>query len=343
MRYFLDKKLYISRCSLLLSLTFLSACSSGPDLADDLIEYQRQWQKELNLRPADVLAQPRYEALTYPSRRELTIEPPDSDISIRKFFQLSHCELNRIVAEHNSILNKHQGPSENLFYDLIFITHTQKCVDGAKEPEREIYQQLIKVSEQKEKRLDQRLFNATFASTEFQKFFSPFAGIPRSSKVDSFNDALQPIPYFLTVENFLPNYAYTVTKYREERKQFDLALRDLTEQQVAGQVLMTADFSTQVLSYINSKITSIENIASKCVRADNRVIPVLDKLKILAKNIQSLYPITNGDSEEQREFTQGYWQAHWSPDHLSTITRFINALDHHKKLIIQLEKNCKNS
>ena len=151
-----------------ISIFFLAACSDTPTLEDDLKRYANTvatyTQRVLSVEDVD------QKSMEYPRPRLLVHEKQAERISFREFFQLSACELNRLVGEHNSTLNKNQGHSEVLFYNLAFITLADRCLLAVDQPESAMAKMLQRVKLDKEKDLHRLVWNATFASKEFSTF-----------------------------------------------------------------------------------------------------------------------------------------------------------------------------
>ncbi|MFT5421139.1 MAG: hypothetical protein ACI9D5_001894 [Candidatus Endobugula sp.] len=109
--------------------------------------------------------------LLYPNKSALSYSIPAVEVNVLQFFQLSACELQRLIGQRNSSLGKLMKDYHALLYEyefLILAQHCQQTLDknGA------LYAALTKAIAHKKNHLHNVRWNTTFASDEMRHLFS---------------------------------------------------------------------------------------------------------------------------------------------------------------------------
>jgi hypothetical protein len=149
------------------------------------------------------------ELITYPAKRKLYQIPEEIRTSFFDFFTLDECGLQELIAEKNSAMGNVMPDSRLLFWEHLFMIRIKKCRDRLEEetnPDSAFINKLDSIIIKKEANLPLVYWNATFASPEFQKFFS-LAGGPLPAK----ENRLEHRPIYESL-NYLSELASSIGK-----------------------------------------------------------------------------------------------------------------------------------
>ncbi len=142
-------------------LPLLLACSQQPPSED----YLRRLSRVLNVE----LPKASSARLEFPEPRQLRIEEPEYQISIREFLGLRDCKVHLAIAERNSQMGKVARSSQRLKIDLDILAHGPACLTKIENLElRNKLEAYLKV---KRKALPQRLWHALLAEPEYRQLW----------------------------------------------------------------------------------------------------------------------------------------------------------------------------
>lgn len=108
---------------LLFSCLLISGCSDSPTAIYE--QYQQRLATALQTPLVDVPPLQNLSAVSNNTSDELA---PKQQLSLLQLAQLSHCELNTLIAEHNSQLGKVATPASKLIYQIRFIQLAPSCL-----------------------------------------------------------------------------------------------------------------------------------------------------------------------------------------------------------------------
>ncbi len=351
---------------LLGGVLLLASCGQPKSIADIFLDYQQRLARvfllsdeasdELNaLQPIN------RQMLEYPSRRALLRDIPPLNISLLELLRLSQCEINRLISEHNTSLNKFQGSEEELFYDLEFIRLVDACI-ATRSADSELTQKLIYAKAHKSQGLKARVHNAIFTSPEAVYYFSVAAVLPPIAVED---DAIYAVAHSLqNISAILQSvWAYQQGEratLMPQKKAFNEALGQLALSKRAGQWLLAMQLSTQQMQQIE-KTLNAELIAKTCKKTSTgKVLLKGDKKQALEYLFRAVYI-----AQLQREFVHlkkaieinrtlaplipsaeisqalhTYWQATWAEQPSSVSEQFLTAIIDHSRFWQRLLAAC---
>jgi hypothetical protein len=113
------------------------------------------------------------ESYRFPSS-DLYVYLPQSEqaIGILEFLSLYGCRLQGLVAERNASLGKLARPSQQLIYELAFITHAPECIKALQAEGRdELVLQLANAVKEKRTRLAANIWQAIIVGDEAREFW----------------------------------------------------------------------------------------------------------------------------------------------------------------------------
>lgn len=158
----------------LLPLLILSGCSGGDSLENRFDDYEARLARVLDL---DYGPEPSPEPLPFPSRRSLQLTLQDLRIDWLEFFALSDCDLSRVVGERNSSLGKVMAPSQQWLYERELLRALAECRQKREaEGEMEAAARLADIETLKRRDYPLVIWNATWASPEYQSLLSTRGG-----------------------------------------------------------------------------------------------------------------------------------------------------------------------
>jgi Protein of unknown function (DUF3080) len=109
----------------------------------------------------------------YPSRRDLQLPLQPIAVNLLEFLRLSRCDLQRLIGARNSSLGRVMADSQKLIYHQRFISLAEICIRQLRDVENESLAAKVE-SARRVKVADTpaAVWNASFASQEFQELFS---------------------------------------------------------------------------------------------------------------------------------------------------------------------------
>lgn len=152
--------------------TLLSACGSGGDSDDRLVDYQRDLAQRLDLVPPTPASPANIGA--FPERRERLVSIPETREGMLNVFALRECHITTLVAERNSTLGRVAPASRQWRYELTLWQRLTDCLasevpDRLAEADRERLERLTRT---KTEQLPQATWNGLFGSDEWSGNFS---------------------------------------------------------------------------------------------------------------------------------------------------------------------------
>ncbi|MFT5709667.1 MAG: hypothetical protein ACI8QT_000354 [Halioglobus sp.] len=108
-----------------------------------------------------------------PPTRQLRITLPPGTFNTLDFMALHGCALQITLGKYQSALGQFASDSQRLLLDLEYLNLAPDCI-ARKQSEHNIVlaEQLLQEKKFKLQQLSSRIFNATFANTEFQQFWN---------------------------------------------------------------------------------------------------------------------------------------------------------------------------
>lgn len=303
----------------LISFIFIcTACSKKVTLERELEIYKGVFENQLNTTISTKKVN--RSELKYPERRELFLPRTTQRVSFNEFFSFADCELNRLVGEHNSLLNQHQGASEILLYDLAFIQLADECLNQRENSEENAeLQHLLKTSlSKKRENIATSLWNATIASKEFQKLFSVFDSPISSQDIQPFIKKKKDYERLITAFNQLSNKQAGHLSQSE----FDLSLGELRKEKLLGKSLLTMKTISTYLSAVNRSLREANSpICLPEGFVNNQAAPILvfSDLIQLAPLIGQIEQILRPNFVTN-EAMSSYWLKHWSRNPKDNVT-----------------------
>jgi len=332
---------------LCMTTLLLSACEPKDSIRHVFESYQKKFESitRIELSVADV----NRHTISYPKTRDLAIHIHQQTINFRQFFKLSHCQLNRLIGEHNSTLNRNQGPSEELFFDLAFIANAKLCMVNSEENQHSTSKISVeKLAETKLASLDERSWNASIASTEFSRFFSVYVHLPSRVQLT------KPAQNTSNAIKFLGDYlgdvrgkANTHRDFSADRSRFDKSLGALHKDRYAGKVLLAMKVALIYVEAINEKLSILKGNENCAVLREQA-------LKEFRRNLNNDVNIILVGAETVRSFIdrlkigqsvggktwRAYWQEHWSGPS-STYSKLTGEIEEHRQLSARLISHCR--
>ncbi len=150
----------------------LSACGSGGDSNDMLIDYQRDLAQRLDLAPPSPVSPGNIGA--FPDRRERLVTIPETREGMLNIFALRECHITTLVAERNSTLGRVAPASQLWRYELTLWQRLTDCL-ASEVPERLAEadrERLERLTATKTEQLPQAAWNGLFGSDEWAGNFS---------------------------------------------------------------------------------------------------------------------------------------------------------------------------
>jgi hypothetical protein len=154
------------------ALTLLQGCSQETFEAQ-LEDYSAKLARVL---AQDVSEPAQVEWQRLPRTRELRLTFDETSINLLEFIQLMECDLNALVADHNSSLGRQATSSQQLIYQLKFLASVQRCIPRIQSEHPELAETLSSVSLTKQQQLPGYIWQATLGGTEFRSFWQPGTG-----------------------------------------------------------------------------------------------------------------------------------------------------------------------
>lgn len=145
------------------SLLLLTACSEQSDYLDDYLTRLE------NVLDRQAHSTDMGSALTYPSARQLQLQQPVAELSIREFLSLRDCKLHSVIAHRNSQLGKVSSASQRLFSDLEILHLGPQCVILL--GKLELGSKLDLFLKQKEQNLNALIWQALLGQSENASFW----------------------------------------------------------------------------------------------------------------------------------------------------------------------------
>lgn len=263
----------------ILCVLFFQGCSNEPRWQADMNEYAKRIMNVLDAQ--QVTLDWDVAPLFYPSRRELLLPLPSSSISLIDFLRLSQCDLQRLIGQRNSSLGKLQKSSTELFYSAQFIVLAKECVEQG-ELSEDLKQAIQQAILEKVHALPILMWNATFASQEFQQLHSvsgeAYSGVELPSLLQ---EALLQIKDAHDAMATTNNKSVLRAAYSSQNtlKDYELALATVTSTHYVGSLVMTTKKLTHSLSQLQKPLSLAWQERSFCIRGNNGALLLSDQDK----------------------------------------------------------------
>ncbi len=153
-------------------LALAQGCSRNT-LEDQLQAYQQKLARVLDQELPETTG-PEWQPL--PRARLLRLTFSDESINLLEFVHLLECDLNALVADHNSSLGRQAPSSQQLIYQLRFLASVERCIGQIEADHPELAETLASVSRSKHQQLPGYIWQATLGGREFRSFWQPDAG-----------------------------------------------------------------------------------------------------------------------------------------------------------------------
>lgn len=156
---------------LCVTLLVLPACTDQQSLESSMENYRYRlanvFQIEFQSLPSPPLLP------QYPSRRDLQLPLQPIAVNLLEFLRLSRCDLQRLIGKRNSSLGRVMADSQKLIYHQRFISLAEICIRQLRELNNESLAAKVESARHiKVADTPAAVWNASFASQEFQELFS---------------------------------------------------------------------------------------------------------------------------------------------------------------------------
>ena len=142
----------------------LAACSQQ---TSDVSDYLSRLENVLERDAENIATNAKPE---FPRLRQLRLEQPSAELSIREFLSLRQCtKLHSVIAQRNSQLGKVASASQKLFSDLEILDLGPACGEQLSDPS--LAKKLSRFIEQKETNLNVVLWHALLGQAEHASFW----------------------------------------------------------------------------------------------------------------------------------------------------------------------------
>jgi hypothetical protein len=161
----------LAKLILLALVLLLSACQRAPTEQSMLADYRQRLARTLSV---DLVAAKPITLPAYPSRRDLQQVIEIESVDLLEFLRLSQCQLQRLIGARNSSLGRHMADSQRWLYEAEFLELAEVCLGQLlRDPSQvELQEMLMQVMAIKREQKTAVVWNATFASSEFQSLFA---------------------------------------------------------------------------------------------------------------------------------------------------------------------------
>ncbi len=150
--------------TLIAFLSLLSACSNPLSDAED---YLNRLENVLD-RKADT-SSTSATIVSFPGQKELEVQPPLFELSIREFLGMRQCQLHTVIAQRNSQLGKVATDSQRLFNDLEILSLGPSCIEKLRGST--LAKKLSSFIAKKEAHINTATWQAILASKEHRSFW----------------------------------------------------------------------------------------------------------------------------------------------------------------------------
>jgi len=150
--------------TLIVFLSLQSACSKPLSDAED---YLNRLENILD-RKADVSSMTDL-IVSFPGQKELEVQSPIFELSIREFLGMRQCKLHTVIAQRNSQLGKVATDSQRLFNDLEILSLGPSCIE--KLGDSTLAKKLSSFIAKKEAHINTAAWQAILASKEHRSFW----------------------------------------------------------------------------------------------------------------------------------------------------------------------------
>ncbi len=281
----------------------------------------------------------------YPNKSILLYDIPDADINIMQFFQLSTCDLQRLIGERNSSLGKLMTGYHSLLYEEQFLALAKRCqaILEDSSPLQEILQTAIK---HKETYQGQIRWNAIFATEEMSFLFSlgtqPLNGESLSNAPTELISALEYLNSWLSkpsMDKTALALQYETLAKRKYIGELRLTMATAIKTLNHADKLIEQRLSKKPLCYQqtpNSQFAIVEQVFKKYYIG--QVQPILSKLYQQTQKTLLLIDKLQAALPAKSEFTT-FWDHVYTSEN-SEWKRFEHAITEHTQHWQQLLSQC---
>lgn len=125
-----DKKNMLRGFYMMLSATFIAACSGHKQIESDIQTYTDRLESftEIPLPESEITSISALESFQAPKKSALRIDIPELSINLREFYAFSDCALNQVIAQRNTSLGKMQLPAARYAYETNLLQEFDRCI-----------------------------------------------------------------------------------------------------------------------------------------------------------------------------------------------------------------------
>ncbi|WP_290905124.1 DUF3080 family protein [Halomonas sp.] len=258
----------------------LTACGSGGDSNDLLIDYQRDLARRLDLAPPSPASPDNIGA--FPGQRERLVTIPETREGMLNVFALRECHITTLVAERNSTLGRVAPASQVWRYELTLWQRLTDCL-ASEVPERLAEadrERLERLAATKTEQLPRAAWNGLFGSDEWAGSFSRVSSPLPLDALAPPEAQLESLVYLQALTKAASHDAPTPDLEALERH-----LRALDQRPYTAELLRTLTLATQRLDEASS-------LAERALaRHDGCLTPALEEVehdKSLARWLEAL-------------------------------------------------------
>ncbi|WP_290783558.1 DUF3080 family protein [Halomonas sp.] len=322
----------------------LSACGSGGDSNDMLIDYQRDLAQRLDLSPPSPTSPANIGA--FPEQRDRLVTIPETREGMLNVFALRECHITTLVAERNSTLGRVAPASQQWRYELTLWQRLTDCL-ASEVPERLAdadRERLERLTATKTEQLPRATWNGLFGSDEWAGSFSRV-----SSPLPA--DALSPPEAQLASLGYLQELTAIAAKDvpPPDLEAMEGHLRALNQRPYTAELLRTLTLATQRIDEASRLAELALARHDGCLtpgleesESDERLGQWLEALSGAAHTwLAELDPLFN--SLASPPDAVGAYQSEWLSRHnpSAPLPAFEAARDHHQELRRALARRCR--
>lgn len=163
-------KTYVRLIKAFILSALLVGCENKNSNIEALEDYRQRIHNILDLQsdPQTIHAS-NFEAVSYPSKRKLTVTIPEVKITWSDFFNLNDCnQLQQVVAQRNNQLGKNMEAATRLLYEVNLLKSFSHC----QQQNTELSEEHLKAFQIKQTEFPDNVWNNTWASDYWQSLFS---------------------------------------------------------------------------------------------------------------------------------------------------------------------------
>ncbi len=252
-------KLYRLYFTLIIALVMFAGCSSKHPVENLFDDYNNALQRFAGIKTGS-LSSSLTQLISYPERRYIRIPIDEQRIDLSDFLTFKKCNLQELIAIRNNAMGKVMLPSQQLLYEVEFISRTKKCLTNLED--KELKQQLKTILVAKLANLNKFFWNATFGSKEFENLFSVSASAYKINyDKSSIAQTIVSLNVVIKILEEIKQENYSVSE-----ESFENSLRLIAAGKVGGKLLQTIRLVIENLVITNSLLQQIiDNVSRESI------------------------------------------------------------------------------